>query len=212
MPSRRYFTWRHRSTNLTSVLSLPRELSSFSWVLCNSPALGSLWGSDTSIWPAAVALPWEQILESLRTSGLYHLHDANAHRHTPSPDPPSESRTEYSWHPIVPTTLSMGKPEVLDLPVSPPVHPIPLLLLLPETKSLYPHCSPSIIRQAFHFYPPQSCFPTSAITPSSCRPEVALAPLFLNSLILSSNSIYKDRVICQRRKWVNPSLWLPRGF
>lgn len=130
------------------------------------------------------------------------------------PRSPSEPRTEYSWASIVPTTLNMCKPEVLDLPVSPPVHPIPRLLLLPETKSLYPHCSHPIIHQAFHFYPPKytSCFPTSAITPSSCRPEVALALLFLSSLILSSNSIYKDRVICQRRKWVNPFLWLPRGF
>lgn len=102
------------------------------------------------IWLAAVALPWEQILESLRTSGLYHLHDANSHRHTSSPDPPSESRTEYSWHPLCPRH-NMCKHEVLDPPASPPVHPIPLLLLLPETEPLYPCCSHSISHQALSF-------------------------------------------------------------
>lgn len=67
----------------------------------------------------------------------------------------------------------------------------------------------------FRFYPPKSMshLPISTVSrPHPRRPEVSLSSVFLNSQTLSSNSIYKDRVICQRRKRLKPFLWLAHGL
>lgn len=70
------------------------------------------------------------------------------------------------------------------------------------------HQSPSPFNSILHIICPISPSPVGV---TSLRPKVPLSFVFLNTPILSSNSINKDRVICQRREWLKPfpglSLW-----
>lgn len=149
-------------------------------------------------------------MDSPLTSWLYHLPEADSCLHTSSPDrlnPEHFHSAEYNRLFLTHVKLDTGESDVSDLfSLHCILFPFSCFCQKVNGSALASHI-PSITKP-FYFYPPH--YPShspSTVSPPN-RPEVSLSSVFPNSLILSSNSIYKDSVIYQRREWLKPFLWL----